>query len=176
MAGRIDAFPPVAREDARILILGSMPSVASLAEGFYYGHPRNAFWRVLSDVFDEPLPESVPQKVRLLTSHRIALWDALASCEREGSLDSAIREPELNDFDRLFERCPEIGLVLFNGGAAHRLFMRAGAKYLEGRAWRQMPSTSPAYTLSYERKLALWRRALIGTDDPGSADEAYESL
>ena len=160
MSGRIVAFPPVAREDARILILGSMPSVASLQAGFYYGHPRNAFWRILSEVFGAPLPESVGEKRSLILVNRLALWDSLTACEREGSLDSAIRQPELNDFGRLFAECPGIERILFNGGTANRLFARTGKAYLEGLDWRVMPSTSPAYTLSYERKLAQWRQAL----------------
>ena len=160
MSGRIVAFPPVARSDARILILGSMPSVASLEAGFYYGHPRNAFWRILSEVFGANLPQSVGEKRALILDNRLALWDSLTACEREGSLDSAIRQPELNDFGRLFSECPGIVRVLFNGGTAHRLFARTGMVYLEGLDWRVMPSTSPAYTLSYERKLAQWRQAL----------------
>ena len=160
MSGRIVAFPPVARADARVLVLGSMPSVESLRQGFYYGHPRNAFWRVLADVFDAPLPQTIPEKIALLEGHGVALWDVLESCEREGSLDSAIREPRPNDFEGLFRRCPEIRRVLFNGGTAKAVFLRHAARYLEGRKWAQMPSTSPAYTLSYERKLAQWRQGL----------------
>lgn len=155
------AFPPVAGPDARILILGSMPSVASLEAGFYYGHPRNAFWRILAEVFNESLPETIEDKRALILNHRLALWDSLTACEREGSLDSAIRRPELNDFGGLFARCPGIERVLFNGGTAYRLFVKAGGNYLDGRAWVVMPSTSPAYTLSYERKLAQWRQALV---------------
>lgn len=165
MAERIVAFPPVARADARILVLGSMPSVKSLEEGFYYGHPRNAFWRILSDVYGRPLPETVEQKKALLMDRGVALWDVLGACRREGSLDSAIREPEINDFEGLFAACPGIRRVLFNGGTAHRLFMRSRGALLEGRAWALMPSTSPAYTMSYERKLALWRRALVSEDE-----------
>ena len=160
MPQRIIAFPPVAPPGARVLILGSMPSVESLARGFYYAHPRNAFWRILAEVYGEPLPGDIPEKVALLHRRGIALWDVLASCEREGSLDSAIRRPAPNDFDGLFERCPEICRILLNGGTAARLFMKHGARYLEGRSWQRLPSTSPAYTLPYERKLALWRRAL----------------
>ena len=160
MSGRIVAFPPVARSDARILILGSMPSVASLEAGFYYGHPRNAFWRILAEVYGETLPETINDRKALILNHQLALWDSLTACEREGSLDSAIRQPELNDFGALFRECPHIQRVLFNGGTAHRLFARTGGAYLEGRDWRVMPSTSPAYTLSYERKLAQWRQAL----------------
>ncbi len=160
MGERIVAFPPVAPPRARVLVLGSMPSVESLNQGFYYAHPRNAFWRIMAEVFGEPFPEDIPARVALLERHGVALWDVLESCEREGSLDSAIREPTMNDFDALFERCPKIDRVLFNGGTAERLFMKRGAAYLAGREWARMPSTSPAYTLSYERKLAQWRQAL----------------
>ena len=167
MSERLIAFPPVCREDANILILGSMPSVASLQEGFYYGHPRNAFWRILAEIYHSPLPTDIEAKKALLIDNRIALWDSLNACRREGSLDSAIREPELNNFGLFFARCPHIEKVIFNGGTAHRLFMKRGAGFLEGKRWAVMPSTSPAYTLSYERKLALWRQALV---------EQYESL
>ena len=160
MPGRIEAFGPVAPPGARVLILGSMPSVQSLRVGFYYGHPQNAFWRIVADVYGEPVPGDIPRKVALLERHDIALWDALRSCEREGSLDSAIREPEPNDFAALFERCPHIGRILFNGATAHRMFVKYAGEYLSGREWARMPSTSPAYTLSYERKLALWRDGL----------------
>ena len=160
MAERITAFPPVAPPGARVLILGSMPSVESLNQGFYYAHPRNAFWRILADVYGEPLPVDIPGKVALLTRHDIALWDVLQSCERQGSLDSAIRQPTPNDFRSLFLRCSGIRQIRFNGGTAERLFMKWGRPFTEGRDCRRVPSTSPAYTLSYERKLAQWRQAL----------------
>ena len=160
MPERIVAFPPVAPPGARLLILGSMPSAASLAEGFYYGHPRNAFWRILSDVYAAPLPRTVPEKRALLEAHGVALWDVLHSCVREGSLDSAIRDMEVNDFSSLLARCPRVERVLLNGGTAKRVFLKYGAQALGGRAWVALPSTSPAYTLSDERKLAQWRQAL----------------
>lgn len=160
MPGRIEAFGPVAPPAARVLILGSMPSVQSLNMGFYYAHPQNAFWQIIADVFAEPVPVDIPAKVALMERHGLALWDALKSCEREGSLDSAIREPEPNDFAGLFERCPRIERILFNGATAQRMFERYAGGYLSGREWARMPSTSPAYTLSYERKLALWRDGL----------------
>ncbi len=171
MSGRITAFPPVAPPGARLLILGSMPSVESLKMGFYYAHPRNAFWRILPEVFDEPAPQSVPEKIALLERHGLALWDVLESCEREGSLDSAIRKARANDFGALFERCPGIGLILFNGGTAERLFMKVGKAWLCGRHCMRLPSTSPAYTLTYERKLALWREAL--SEPNGASDTAH---
>ena len=160
MAERITAFPPVAPPGARVLILGSMPSVESLNQGFYYAHPRNAFWRILADVYGEPLPGGIPERIDLLNRHGIALWDVLQSCERQGSLDSAIRQPAPNDFVGLFRRCPDVRRILLNGGTAHRLFMKWGKPFTEGRELLRLPSTSPAYTLPYERKLALWRQAL----------------
>lgn len=162
MAQRIIAFEPIVPPSARLLVLGSMPSVKSLEQGFYYAHPKNAFWRIMADVFDEPFPEDIPERVELLLRHDIALWDVLQSCERQGSLDSAIRSPVMNDFEGLFARCPGIRHILFNGGTAQRLFLKCGSGFLAGRQWMRMPSTSPAYTLSYERKLALWRDALTG--------------
>ncbi len=161
MADRITAFPPVAPSWATVLVLGSMPSMESLNQGFYYAHPRNAFWRILADVYQETFPGSIPERVAFLERHGIALWDVMRSCERRGSLDSAIRMPELNDFRGLFRRCPGISRVLLNGGTAAALFMKHGGPFLEGRECLRMPSTSPAYTLSYERKLALWRDALL---------------
>ena len=159
MSKRISAFPPVLPARARVLVLGSMPSVESLNRGFYYAHPRNAFWRILSDVFEEPFPQEVADRVSLLHRHGVALWDVLQSCCREGSLDSAIRDPLPNDFDVVFQSCPDIDSILFNGATAHQLFAKWEKKYLDGRIWRRLPSTSPAYTLPYERKLALWRHA-----------------
>lgn len=160
MEGRIIAFEPIAPPNARILILGSMPSEASLRQGFYYGHPRNAFWRILSETFGAPLPGSIPEKRALLEANGVALWDVLHSCVRQGSLDSAIRDMEVNDFAALFARCPGIRRVLLNGGTAKKVFLKYGAQALQHREWVALPSTSPAYTLSYERKLAQWRQAL----------------
>ena len=160
MAERITAFPPVAPPGARVLILGSMPSVESLNQGFYYAHPRNAFWHILADVYGEPLPVDIPGKVALLTRHDIALWDVLQSCERQGSLDSAIRQPTPNDFRSLFLRCSGIRQIRFNGGTAERLFMKWGRPFTEGRDCCRVPSSSPADTISYERRLAQWRQAL----------------
>jgi len=160
MADRIIAFAPVAPPGARILILGSMPSVESLNQGFYYAHPRNVFWRILAEVYGAPFPEIIPDRIALLERHDIALWDVLHSCQRQGSLDSAIRRPQVNDFEGLFERCPGIGKILFNGATACDMFMKHASEYLCGRSWARMPSTSPAYTLTYERKLALWRDGL----------------
>ena len=156
-----ESFPPVYTPDARVLIVGSMPSVKSLADAQYYAHPRNAFWPILFEVFGWEKTNDYTQKKRLIVDNCLALWDAARTCEREGSLDSDMRDIQYNDFAALFEACPQIHTVLCNGAAAHKLFMKTGAA--GNRRVLRLPSTSPAYTLSYEKKLAAWRTALEET-------------
>ncbi len=160
MAERIYGFDPVWRADARMLILGSMPSVESLRQSFYYAHPRNAFWRMMAEILNESQPLSIDDKKAMLLRHRIALWDTVGSCERAGSLDSAIRDPQPNDFETLFRSCPEIKHIFFNGATAHQLYLKLVAREDGRRIYHRMPSTSPAYTLKYEIKKARWQAAL----------------
>ena len=158
---KLRGFAPVADESCRVLILGTAPSVQSLREGFYYAHPRNAFWRLLSDTFGAPVPETAGEKAALLLENRLALWDVLCACARRGSLDSAIRDPQVNDFAAFFAAHPGITRVLFNGAAAEKLFFRFCGETLQGRAAARLPSTSPAYTLPYAQKLEIWRKELL---------------
>lgn len=141
-----------------MLIVGSMPSVKSLEEGQYYAHPRNAFWPILFDVFKEERTADYEKKKALIRDRGLALWDAAACCEREGSLDSNMRDVVYSDFSSLYQQCPGIHTVLCNGAAAHTLFIRSGAS--GDRRVLRMPSTSPAYTMAYAKKLAVWKRAL----------------
>ena len=164
MPERIHGYAPVWNGASRILVLGTMPSVESLKQGFYYAHPRNAFWRILAEICGAALPETVAEKKRLLLENGIALWDVLASCEREGSLDSAIREGEPSDIPGLLAACPAIRKICLNGGTAARLFEKHFGEKLAGVERVRLPSTSPAYTLSYENKLALWRAAIGGEE------------
>ena len=143
-----------------MLILGSMPSVESLHQSFYYAHPRNAFWPMMAEILGEPLPLSIEEKKDMLLRHRIALWDTVGSCERAGSLDSAIRDPQPNDFAALFRNCPEIRHIFFNGATAHQLYLKLVAREDARHTHHRMPSTSPAYTLKYEIKKARWQAAL----------------
>jgi len=158
---RIFSFEPTADENSRILILGTMPSVRSLEEEFYYAHPRNAFWPIMAEIFGSALPRTAEEKKELLLSHGVALWDTAASCVREGSLDSAMREIELNDFGAFFRRFPKIEKELLNGGAAWTLYHRLPKDVVEARRCVKMPSTSPAYTMKYEDKLAVWKKEII---------------
>ncbi|MFA6688974.1 MAG: DNA-deoxyinosine glycosylase [Sphaerochaetaceae bacterium] len=155
----IRGFPPIERSDARILILGSMPSVASLSEAQYYAHPRNAFWPIMARLLDGPV-STYDEKHRLLTEHRIALWDVVAACEREGSLDSAITSSVANALEPFFQSHPEIRLVCFNGRTAQALYRRHVGVFPIGTDFRCLPSTSPANTMAFERKYEAYASAL----------------
>ena len=144
--------------EACVMIVGSMPSVKSLADAQYYAHPRNAFWPILFDVFGVTPTDDYEAKKTLIRDNGLALWDAAQSCEREGSLDSNMRDVIYNDFAALYARCPHIHTVLCNGGTAHALFLKSG--YAGNRRVIRMPSTSPAYTMAYARKLTIWKETL----------------
>lgn len=152
------SFEPVYVPDARVLIVGSMPSVKSLADSQYYAHPRNAFWPILFDVFGVEYTQDYGAKKELIRKNRLALWDVAGICEREGSLDSNMKDVQFNDFASLYAACPDIHTVLCNGGTAHSLFMKSG--FAGDRRAIRLPSTSPAYTMAYEKKLAAWKEAL----------------
>ena len=157
------SFEPVLTPDARVMIVGSMPSVKSLADAQYYAHPRNAFWPILFDIWGVVPHNDYERKKAMLCEHGVALWDAAACCEREGSLDSSMRGVVYNDFSRVYAVCPRIGVVLCNGGTAFSLFMRSG--FAGERRVLRMPSTSPAYTRPYEEKRRVWKAALLSALD-----------
>ena len=152
------SFEPVFSPAARILIVGSMPSVKSLADSQYYAHPRNAFWPMMFEVFGTEPTSDYEAKKELIRRNGLALWDVAGVCEREGSLDSNMRDIQYNDFASLYESCPDIRTVLCNGGTAHSLFMKSG--FAGSRRVIRVPSTSPAYTMTYAKKLAAWKTAL----------------
>ena len=110
----VHPLPPVYDQSSLVLILGTMPSPKSREYGFYYSHPQNRFWRVLSTLFQEPLPQNNAEKEALVRSHHIALWDVLASCEIQGAADASIRRPVANDLRPIFETAP-IRAVLTTG-------------------------------------------------------------
>lgn len=153
------SFEPVFSPDARVLIVGSMPSVKSLADAQYYAHPRNAFWPILFEVFGMSPTDDYEAKKELIRRNGLALWDVAGICEREGSLDSNMRDVQFNDFASLYAACPRIHTVLCNGETAHSLFLRSG--YAGDRRVIRLPSTSPAYTMAYEKKLSIWRETLL---------------
>jgi len=148
-------LPPIVAADARVLILGSFPSEASLAARQYYAHPRNHFWPVLSALLNEPLVAmSYPARTAKVRAHGIAIWDTIVACEREGSLDAAIRNAERGAIARIRRIARGLRAVCFNGGTAARAepLWRAA-----GYATHVLPSTSPAYTLPLSEKVERWR-------------------
>ncbi|MBT3320433.1 MAG: DNA-deoxyinosine glycosylase [Clostridia bacterium] len=150
-------FAPLIDERCTALILGSMPGEESLRKQEYYGHPRNAFWRLLNSDLAE---KSYVQKREYLLSHCIALWDVLGSAERKGSLDSAIRNEVPNDFDKFLRQHPNIRHIFFNGGKAKSAFAKYFTDLYIQYDCVQLPSSSPAYTLAFEEKKLVWRNAL----------------
>lgn len=153
-------FAPVARPDARLLILGSMPGVASLEAVQYYAFPRNAFWKIMGNLFAAGPELDYPLRLQKLGDNHIALWDIIETCHRPGSLDSAISEDGMatNDFNGFFKQHPQITHVYFNGQKAAGLFKK---KVLPGLTdhyeYHVLPSTSPAHAAkSYAAKLEAW--------------------
>lgn len=153
-------FAPIAKADARLLVLGSMPGAASLEANQYYAFARNAFWEIMGDLFGAGPQLDYPSRLQRLTDHRIALWDVIQTCIRPGSLDSAILDEgmETNDFNGFFAQHPLVGHVCFNGQKAAGLFKKLVKPGLTARLeYHVLPSTSPAHAgRSYAAKLEAW--------------------
>ncbi|EIA07698.1 DNA-deoxyinosine glycosylase [Flavobacterium frigoris] len=152
----ITSFTPFVSSNTEILILGTIPGIASLEKQEYYAHPRNHFWKIIYTLFDNmPIPLIFNEKIEFLKLNRIGLWDVLQNCERKGSLDVHIKNQTENDFESLFEQYPSINKIIFNGKDSHKYFLKKfGQK--EGITYYVMPSTSPANTMSFENKLKIW--------------------
>ena len=138
----VHPFPPLFREDSRILILGSFPSVKSREQRFFYGHPQNRFWRVTAAVFEAEVPQTIEEKREFLLKNRIALWDVIASCEITGSSDASIRNASANDIRLILDAAP-IERIFVNGKTAEKMY-RKYTLPLTGRPAVCLPSTSPA--------------------------------
>ena len=155
----LDGLAPVADAHTRLLVLGSFPGQVSLQTQRYYAHPQNHFWKILAAIWNQPLID-MPYEDRLhvLRQHGLGLWDVYARCEREGSLDSAIRDATLNDLPGLRARCPRLVAVAHNGGES---FRNARHTQALGVPVYRLPSTSPANaSWSFERKRAAWHEVL----------------
>lgn len=160
------SFPPASRPDARVLVLGTMPGMASLAAGRYYAHPRNAFWPIAAQVLG--FGAGLPYEARLaaLNAAGVALWDVLAACERPGSLDADIvpASAQPNDFAAFLAAHPRVARICFNGAKARALFrrhVRPGLADVAGLEYVALPSTSPAHAaMPPAAKLLAWRAAL----------------
>ena len=156
-------FAPIAREDAQILILGSLPGQRSLQDAEYYAHPRNAFWPIMAELFS--IEGDYNRRCADLVANGIALWDVLAQSVRPGSMDADIQVglSEVNDFEQFFDAHQSIEIVCFNGRKAGELFSRfADQEQFEAKLrFETLPSTSPAYaSMAFDQKLSIWRNVI----------------
>jgi TDG/mug DNA glycosylase family protein len=163
----ITGFPPIAAKNAKILILGSVPGVASLEKQEYYAHPRNSFWNIIAQLTDSPPLENYQQKKAILIDNQMALWDVLKHCQREGSLDSSIQSQSIvtNDFESFFNAHPLIRFVLFNGSKAEKEYNKRVLSVLSSKfdhlTYYRLPSTSPAMAqLSQPQKFQQWQTVM----------------
>ena len=151
---------PFYDEESRILILGSFPSVKSREQMFFYGHPQNRFWKVVSKVFDDEVPTTVPEKKLFLKKHNLALWDVIGSCDIEGSSDSSIENVKANDISLILDSA-KIDRVFVNGKTAEKYYR----KYIEPQTGIKaicLPSTSPANAAwNLERLVRTWREEIL---------------
>lgn len=150
-------FDPIVNENSTILILGTIPSVESLRKQERYGHKYNQFWKILSTLFEKPLPENYNDKNALLIEKNIAIWDVLDSCEGEGSLDSNIRDERVNDFDTFFKEYPRIKHIFFTGQKAEQLYKKH-VGFDSNKTYITLPSPSPANArMTIDEKIEEWR-------------------
>jgi hypoxanthine-DNA glycosylase len=152
----IHSFTYFIDSKTEILILGTMPGAMSLSKQEYYAHPRNHFWKIMYTIFEAlPISEVFEDKINLLQSNKIGLWDVLENCERKGSLDIHIKNQKENDFETLFREFTSIKKIIFNGKESHKYFIKKFGQ-MEGITYFVMPSTSPANTMTFENKLKIW--------------------
>ena len=151
----IHPFPPIYDAESRILILGSFPSVASRAQEFYYGHPRNRFWPILAALLDAPAPHAIEEKTQMLLRHHIALYDAVTACALTGSADASMHSIVPADLSDIFAKAP-IQAVFANGNKAYEVCTTQ-----IGISAVKLPSTSPANArYRFEDLLEAWKKIL----------------
>ena len=170
----VHPIPPLYREDAKILILGSFPSVKSREAAFFYGHPQNRFWKVMAAVFEDEAPSDVPQKKEFLLRHRVAVWDVIHSCTIRGSSDASIKDVVPNDLNEILDHA-QIGQIYVNGRTAEKMYR----KYIEPKLGRRavcLPSTSPANAAwNLERLTEAWSVVASGAQSTSEVESREQS-
>jgi hypoxanthine-DNA glycosylase len=160
MQQRKQSFNPIATKQATILILGSLPGDASLTKQEYYAHPQNKFWRLMAAVLQTNIPQTYNEKIALLTTHNIALWDVAATAVRKGSLDSAMQEVVPNNIDAFLQEHTTITTIAFNGLKAAALYKKH-VTFVEHIRYITLPSSSPANAgKSFELLVKEWQKIL----------------
>ena len=152
---------PIAFEDSWMLILGSFPSLKSFEDEFYYAHPKNQFWPILSEIYGKPT-QTKEEKIELLRFAKLALWDVIASCERTNSADSNLKNAVPNDIEGLLKKYQNIEMVFFTGKTAEKLYKKHFLHFALPTAL--LPSPSPAYAaMGFEEKLEKWKELLFNS-------------
>ena len=155
------AFEPIIDSKRSILLLGTMPGEKSLEIQQYYGNRGNQFWKLLYGIFDEAFTDDYAERLKFLERHTIALWDVLAYCEREGSLDSKILNEQANDFGNFYSKYPEIKQVFFTSKNAEKYYLKYVGKK-DGIIYDVLPSPSGANaTMPFIKKLEIWREKIL---------------
>lgn len=165
-------FSPVWDQRSRILILGTLPSVKSRENNFYYGHPRNRFWKLIAELTGTPIPNTIEEKKAMLLQNRIALWDVVQSCDIHGSSDASISNVVPTDISALLSKA-HIVRIYANGATAFQLYN----KYClsdTGQEIIKLPSTSPANAaFGFERLLEEWRQILPELAAPMPSPDSF---
>jgi hypoxanthine-DNA glycosylase len=157
MDPRKHAFPPVVDPRVRLLVLGSLPGERSLAAGRYYAHPQNQFWQLMSAAIGRDLTAlDYDARLDALLDAHVGLWDVVASAQRKGSTDAAIREPEVRDIAALAASLPDLRAIAFNGGTAWRHGTAQLRQKCDSIALISLPSSSPLHTIGLDAKLPNW--------------------
>jgi len=156
----IEGFAPIIDRNARVLILGTMPGAESLRKREYYAHPRNQFWKIIYSIFDSVLETPYLERVSFLKEKRIALWDVIQCCDREGSSDSKITRVCTNDFASLLTTYPNVKFLCFNGQIALKTFRKEVKLNTSSQViFETLPSTSPANArMPVDTKIRKWAR------------------
>ncbi len=154
----IKSLAPIIDENAKILILGSIPGKQSLEKQEYYGNARNAFWKLMFEIHHTEHIDDYQRRVEFLNENNIAVWDVIESCDRKGSLDSNIKDEKPNNFEQLFANHPNIKHVFFNGAKAFDVFKKKiGFDISDSISFTKLTSTSPANTITFDLKLEQWK-------------------
>ena len=154
------AFAPIASKDSTVLILGTMPGERSIEINQYYGHKGNQFWKLMFDVFNKPFTDNYTDRINLLTKNKIALWDVLSHCEREGSADSKIKNAIPNNFELFYKKHPKIKHIFFASQEAEKLYNKHIGQFTEHNFY-VLPSPSGAHaSKTYQAKLIEWKLVL----------------
>jgi TDG/mug DNA glycosylase family protein len=155
-----------------------MPGKKSLENQQYYAHPRNQFWRLMGDLYGAGLLLSYDERIKILKTKGIAVWDVLRACTRAGSMDAHIKKEVANNFERFFAQHPKIALVVFDSATAEKLYKKHVLKTLTKELiYRLVPSPSPAHArLSYAEKLALWAKVLKEDGCGGSQRSLFDTM